>query len=163
MSYEDPVDTSRHVITLNINPAGNGFDPTTLFDSASGRLGFVFKLGGLYRRRRYSVKVSGFQGGNVRPIIIRFTFLTGEDDGEDKLYNLTGIFLVLGISTIIMVVVMVCVGYEKLIHQKKDECCTFIFCRSHKRKPPKSSISPEPLVVRDGRGFEESPSSSQRY
>lgn len=69
---------------------------------------------------------------------------------EDKLYNLQGIFLVLGISTIIMVVVMVCVGYEKLIHEKKDACCSVLCCRSKSKKPPpKSSISPEPLVVRD--------------
>lgn len=72
---------------------------------------------------------------------------------EDKLYNLQGIFLVLGISTIIMVVVMVCVGYEKLIHEKKDACCNVLCCRSkNKKPPPKSSISPEPLVVRDNRG-----------
>ncbi|XP_053655229.2 uncharacterized protein [Cherax quadricarinatus] len=163
VTYEDSMDTSRHVITLNINTGGSGFDPTTLYDPASGRLGIVFRLGGLYRRRRYSLQVVAFQG-SIRAAHSRLAFLTGEDDGEDKLYNLTGIILVLGISTIIMVVVMVCVGYEKLIHQKKEECCSFICCRKRKKRPPKSSISPEPLVVRDGRGAGESPStSSQRY
>ncbi|XP_045138632.1 uncharacterized protein LOC123520457 [Portunus trituberculatus] len=150
--YKDPQDSSRHYITLKTVADGGDFDPTSLHEPASGRLGFEFRLGGLYRLRRYNLRADGFRG-RTRMAGTTFTFLTGEDDGEDKLYNLQGIFLVLGISTIIMVVVMVCVGYEKLIHEKKDECCRVMCCRrGSKKPPPKSSISPEPLVVRDNRG-----------
>ncbi|XP_071536236.1 uncharacterized protein [Panulirus ornatus] len=163
VSYDDPVDRSRHVITLNVNTVGKGFDPTTLYSPHSGRLGFTYRLGGLYRRRRYTLVALGYQSAGNRVAYTRMTFLTGNDDGENKLYNLTGIFLVLGISTIIMVVVMVCVGYEKLILQKKDECCSFICCRTRKKKAPKASISPEPLVIHNGRGFDETSSSSHRY
>lgn len=97
------------------------------------------------------------------PVFFCGTPLSQTPITEDKLYNLQGIFLVLGISTIIMVIVMVCVGYEKLIHEKKDECCRVLCCRPRNKKPPpKSSISPEPLVVRDNR-VEFADNSNPRY
>ena len=75
-------------------------------------------------------------------------FLTDTD-----IYNLTGIFLVLGISTIIMTVVLLCVGYEKFIDRKKDECVDILFCRYKSKKalqqkrPLTGMISPEPIVA----------------
>lgn len=161
--YKDPEDSSQHTITLRTVTEGGDFDPASVYEPASGRLGFKFRLGGLYRLRRYVLKAVGWRG-STRMAVTTFTFITGEDDGEDKLYNLQGIFLVLGISTIIMVVVMVCVGYEKLIHEKKDECCRVLCCRPRNKKPPpKSSISPEPLVVRDNRGIDLEENSNPRY
>ncbi|KAK3849745.1 hypothetical protein Pcinc_043516 [Petrolisthes cinctipes] len=170
IKYKDPIDTSQHRITFNLTPGGgvggNGVDTSTLYNITSGRMGFLYRLGGLNREQRYRVNMSGLRGES-EVLWFNLVFITGEDDG-DNIYNLTGIFLVLGISTIIMVVVMVCVGYEKLIHQKKDECCRFLCCKrkrrgDNSRPPPTSSISPEPLVVRDGRGSGFDKNSAIRY
>ncbi|KAL7647781.1 UNVERIFIED_CONTAM: hypothetical protein RMT77_001390 [Armadillidium vulgare] len=49
-----------------------------------------------------------------------------------------------------MVVVMICVGYEKLLHQKRRDCIDILLCRRRKISQVKvtnGSISPEPLVV----------------
>ncbi|XP_066937200.1 uncharacterized protein [Macrobrachium rosenbergii] len=162
VQFSDPVDSSNHFISIPIG--GNGVDPTKLFSPASGRLGFKYKVAGFRRRRRYIVIFTGFQG-TEKVSQTHINVLSGNDDGEDSIYNLTGIFLVLGISTIIMVVVMVCVGYEKLIHNKSEECCAFLCCRRKKKKIPKASISPEPLMVTDGRPADETSSldSNPRY
>ncbi|XP_047499129.1 uncharacterized protein LOC125045743 [Penaeus chinensis] len=121
-------------------------------------------MGGLSRLRRYVIRVDAYLDDMSPMANSTISFLTGENDGESQLYNLTGIILVLGISTIIMVVVMVCVGYEKLIQQKKEDCCDVLCCRREKRKGPKVSISPEPLMVQDRREMDDdSPTSSHRY
>ena len=56
--------------------------------------------------------------------------------------------MVLGISTIIMFVVLICVGYEKLINNSGKNCYKIVTCRKKlwKKKRPPSSVSPEPLV-----------------
>ncbi|XP_069983625.1 uncharacterized protein [Penaeus vannamei] len=163
LRYKDPQDSSGHQVTLNVN-ANGGFDPTLMFAQGSGRLGFKYKMGGLSRLRRYVIRVDAYLDDMSPMANSTISFLTGENDGESQLYNLTGIILVLGISTIIMVVVMVCVGYEKLIQQKKEDCCDFLCCRREKRKGPKVSISPEPLMVQDRRDMDDdSPTSSHRY
>ncbi|XP_068229149.1 uncharacterized protein [Palaemon carinicauda] len=160
--FEDPVDFSNHFISIPIG--GNGVDPYSMYDPASGRLGFKYKVAGFRRRRRYIVIFTGFQE-KEKVAQTHINVLSGNDDGEDSIYNLTGIFLVLGISTIIMCVIMVCVGYEKLIHNKTEDCFAFICCRRKKRRIPKASISPEPLMVDDGRGMDETSSldSNPRY
>ncbi|KAK8404827.1 hypothetical protein O3P69_001433 [Scylla paramamosain] len=57
--YKDPHDSSRHYITLKTVANGGDFDPTSLYEPASGRLGFEFRLGGLYRLRRYNLRADG--------------------------------------------------------------------------------------------------------
>ena len=56
--------------------------------------------------------------------------------------------MVLGISTIIMFVVLACVGYEKLIGRAGINCYYILICRKKifKKKPSPGSVSPEPLV-----------------
>ncbi|XP_076032390.1 uncharacterized protein LOC143020117 [Oratosquilla oratoria] len=152
LHYREKTDGSCHRAKLTINPETGLFGNKDAFENVEGRRGFEYRLGGLYRRQRYYVCVNAVpEDKNSSSMSRCISFLTADNDGDNDLYNLQGIFLVLGISTILMVVIMCCVGYEKLIHAKKDECFDFLCCRKRRRRGrgAKSSISPEPLVNQD--------------
>ncbi|KAF2364956.1 hypothetical protein FHG87_004294 [Trinorchestia longiramus] len=151
LEYRDG-DTANLTISLKLNIT-TGVIGTNFFGAKDPRRGFVYNLRGLSGRRRYYVCARGYPIRGVSHGVKTSceSFMTSDTDGETDMYNLTGIFLVLGISTIIMTVVLLCVGYEKLIDRKKGECIDLLLCRYKRKKtdkrPARGTISPEPLVV----------------
>ncbi|XP_018026298.1 uncharacterized protein LOC108681740 [Hyalella azteca] len=139
-------------ISLKLNITSGVLGPN-YYQPTDRRRGFVYRLGGLSGRQRYFICVRGHPATGATHGVARacLSFLTSDSDGETDAFNLTGIFLVLGISTIIMTVVMLCVGYEKLIDRKKSDCVDILLCRYKRKKNVKrtarGTISPEPLVV----------------